>query len=178
MVLLLFIIMVTILLIVFFRCDDIDIKIGVITLFSLIFLLTLGVSYGCRNEGFSDVEEEYYALIALADNKDYYEKYKVEVNNRIEKYNKKIEWERKNQDNWFWNDFVNDDIVEYLDTIEIKGGEQVCASRLSVCSSCRKKCDSWNIAIAFGCHIGDAAAFKINTFLFVGIHFIAAIWQF
>ena len=123
MILVLFIIMVILLLIVFCCGDDIDIKIGIATLFSLIFLVTLAVSCGCREESFSDVEEEYYALIALADNKDYYEKYKVEVNNRIEKYNKKIEWERKNQNNWFWNDFVNDDIVKYLDTIEIKGGE-------------------------------------------------------
>lgn len=123
MVLLLFIVMVILLLIIFCCEDDIDIKIGVATLFFLIFLFTLGISYGCRDEGFSDAEKEYYALIALADNKDYYDKYRVEVDNRIEKYNEKVMWARENQNNWFWNDFVNDDIIKYLDTIEIKGGE-------------------------------------------------------
>lgn len=123
MILVLFSVMVTILLIVFILCDDIDIKIGVTALFLLTFLFTLRISYGCREESFSDVEEEYYALIALADNEDYYNKYRVEVNHRIEKYNKRVMWARENQDNWFWNDFVNDDIVKYLDTIEIKGGE-------------------------------------------------------
>ena len=123
MVLLLFIIMVILLLIVFCYEDDIDIKIEITILCFLIFLITLGISCGCREDEFNDIEEEYYALMALADNKDYYNKYRVEVNHKIEKYNKKIEWARKNQDNWFWNDFVNDDIVEYLDTIEIKGGE-------------------------------------------------------
>ena len=123
MILVLFSVMVILLLIIFFCCDDIDIKMGISAFFLLSFFFTFLISYGSREEGFSDVEEEYYALIALADNEDYYNKYRVEVDNKIEKYNKKIEWERKNQNNWFWNDFVNDDIVKYLDTIEIKGGE-------------------------------------------------------
>ena len=148
MILVLFSVMVILLLIIFFCCDDIDIKMGISAFFLLSFFFTFLISYGSREEGFSDVEEEYYALIALADNEDYYNKYRVEVDNKIEKYNKKIEWERKNQNNWFWNDFVNDDIVKYLDTIEIKGGEQVCASRRLACSNCCIFCDSWNIAVA------------------------------
>lgn len=123
MVLVLFIIMVTILLMIYFCCEEIEIKIGATAVFFVLFLFALGMSYDYSEERFSDVEKEYYALIALADNEDYYNKYRVEVDNRIEEYNKKVTWARENQDNWFWNDFVNDDIVKYLDTIEIKGGE-------------------------------------------------------
>lgn len=123
MILVLFIIMATILFIMFFCCEDSAIKIGIAAFFLVLFLFAVCISYSHREEGFEDVEKEYYALIALADNEDYYNKYRVEVDNRIEKYNEKVMWARKNQDNWFWNDFVNDDIVEYLDTIEIKGGE-------------------------------------------------------
>lgn len=123
MILVLFIIMATILLIVFLCCKDEAIKIGMVALFFVIFVYAFCISYDSREEGFDVAEEEYYALIALVNNKDYYSKYRVEVDNRIEKYNEKVMWARKNQDNWFWNDFVNDDIVEYLDTIEIKGGE-------------------------------------------------------
>ena len=124
MILLLFIIMAITLLITYFCCDGIDLKIGITIILSLVFLFIAGLSAGIRDiENYNDVEKEYYALIALADNKDYYDKYRVEVDNRIEKYNKKVTWARENQDNWFWNDFVNDDIVKYLDTIEIKGGE-------------------------------------------------------
>lgn len=123
MVLLLFIIMVIVLLITFICCEYSATKIGMTALFFVIFIYAFSISYSSRKEGFDVAEEEYYALIALADNKDYYDKYRVEVDNRIEKYNKKVMWARENQDNWFWNDFVNDDIVKYLDTIEIKGGE-------------------------------------------------------
>lgn len=122
-ILALFIVMASILFIVFFCCEEITIKIGVTALFLVLFLFALGISYSHREEGFEDAEKEYYALIALADNEDYYNKYRVEVDNRIEKYNEKVIWARENQNNWFWDDFVNDDIVEYLDTIEIKGGK-------------------------------------------------------
>lgn len=124
MVLILFIIIAITLLITYFCYDDADIKIGMTILFALVFLVVVGLSLGARDiENYNDVEKEYYTLIALADNKDYYSRYRVEVNDRIEKYNKKMMWERENQNSWFWNDFVNDDIVKYLDTIEIKGGE-------------------------------------------------------
>lgn len=123
MILVLFGVMVLITFMVFLCCEEIEIKVGVSLVLFVLFLFALGISYDYSEESFSDVEEEYYALVALADNEDYYNKYKVEVNNRIEKYNKKVMWARENQDSWFWNDFVNDDIVKYLDTIEIKGGE-------------------------------------------------------
>lgn len=123
MILALFIIMASILFIVFFCCEEITIKIGVPALFLVLFLFAVCASYDHREEGFGAAEKEYYTLIALADNEEYYNRYRVEVDNRIEKYNEKVMWARENQDNWFWNDFVNDDIVKYLDTIEIKGGE-------------------------------------------------------
>ena len=123
MVLVIFSVMVTILLGVFLCCEEIEIKIGVSLVFFVLFLFALGMSYDYSEESFSDVEEEYYALMALTNNEDYYDKYRVEVDNRIEKYNEKVMWVRENQDNWFWNDFVDDNIVKYLDTIEIKGGE-------------------------------------------------------
>ena len=124
MILLLFIIIAITLLITYFCYDDTDIKIGITIILSLVFLFIAGLSAGTRDiENYIDVEKEYYALIALAGNEDYYSRYRAEVDNRIEKYNKKVMWARENQDNWFWNDFVNDDIVKYLDTIEIKGGE-------------------------------------------------------
>lgn len=124
MILLLFIIMAITLLITYFCCDEIDLKIGITIILSLVFLFIAGLSAGIRDiENYNDVEKEYYALIALAGSEDYYNRYRAEVDNRIEKYNKKVTWARENQDNWFWNDFVNDDIVKYLDTIEIKGGK-------------------------------------------------------
>ena len=124
MILLLFIIIVIALLIIYFYYDEIDLKIGITIILSLVFLFIAGLSAGIRDiENYTDVEKEYYTLTALARSEDYYSRYRVEVDNRIEKYNKKVTWARENQDNWFWNDFVNDDIVKYLDTIEIKGGE-------------------------------------------------------
>ena len=120
MILLLLSVMVATLLIVYFCCEEIDIKMGLTALFFVLFLIAFGLSYGRCEEGFEDAEKEYYTLIAFANNEDYYNKYRVEVDSRIEKYNKKIEWERKNQDNWFWNDFVDDNIVKYLDTIEME----------------------------------------------------------